>query len=165
MRRFNKKVTIFSLIIIMLFIVIWYRLPVKRSITTTLCSVDGEKISVDFDLSWHRYIFRPTEIRGTIKIDNNTYYYIKKINQEMYSYYSFLERLSKKLNNDMNAQWFTFTSNNPFDILENNIQLLHVDKDFETIYITVKKPDNITAYYGPAESALEAELIYSEIYK
>ncbi|HKM00254.1 MAG TPA: hypothetical protein VJZ06_10125, partial [Mobilitalea sp.] len=75
MRQLRKKtIVILFIAFVISIIIIWYRAPVERSISTSLCSVDGERIDVVFNLSWHKYIFSPTEIRGTIKLYNDTYY-------------------------------------------------------------------------------------------
>lgn len=165
MRRLNKKVTVIIIIVFVISMIIWYRIPVKRSTSTTLCSLDGEQISVDFDLRWHKYIFKPTEIRGAIKLYNNTYYYINDTNQKMHFQVGIIENFIRKLNNNTNINMFIIPSNDPFNFHDNNIQLGYVDKNFETICIYVITDSNLKVYYGPAKTAEEAKLISLEINK
>ena len=61
MKRYNKKIILLFAIIFILIMFTWYLTPVKKNITTSLCSMDGEQINAAINISWHRHIARPTE--------------------------------------------------------------------------------------------------------
>ena len=94
--KHNKKFLVFIIIIIVIGLFAWYLTPIKSNLATSLCSVDGDKITVTFDVSWHRYIIKPTELWGTITIDGIEYYSIHETNFEINNG-SFIENLIKKI--------------------------------------------------------------------
>ncbi|NLO09875.1 MAG: hypothetical protein GX129_08440 [Clostridiales bacterium] len=63
----------------------------------------------------------------------------------------------------MPIQWFGIPSNDAFDIHNNNVQINHIDRDFNTVYMIVSRDDISTTYYGPAETAKEANAISSRL--
>lgn len=161
MKRYNKMI-ILLIIILILSIFTWYLTPVKKNISTSLCSINGDQINVIFNISWHRHIARPTELRGTITIDEIVYYSIHETNT-IINDGKFLDKLIKKLRNETLIQWFVISTNNAFDIHNNNIRVIQIDKDFNTVYMTVVRDGILTAYYGPAETAKEANVISSRL--
>jgi hypothetical protein len=162
MKRYNKKIILFTAIILILSMFTWYLTPTKKNISTSLCSMDGDQINVTFNINWHRHITRPTELWGTITIDEIVYYSIHETNT-IINDGKFLDKLIKKLRNETLIQWFVISTNNAFDIHNNNIQIIQIDRDFNTVYITVVRDGILTAYYGPAETAKEANVISSRL--
>lgn len=163
MIRNNKKIIrLWLLIIIILCIFTWYLVPVKKNITTSLCSIDGEQINVTFNVSWHRYIASPTELKGTITINESIYYSLNDTNFAI-ERGSLLDRLAKKIKNDNPTPWFIIPTNNVFDIHYNSVQLLHVSMNFDTICMLIVREGSSNTYYGPAETKTEASIISSRL--
>lgn len=165
MKQHNKTKIIFSIVImIILGICTWYLTPVKKDISTSLCSTDGEQINVIFNVSWHRYIANPTELRGTITLNESIYYSLNETNFAI-DYGNVIDRLIKKLKNEKQIPWFILSTNDVFDIHDDYIQLLQINKNFDAICMMVSIDGRVTTYYGPAETAEEANKILSRLSK
>lgn len=166
MKRYNKKIILLIIIFILLILsmLIWYLTPVKKNISRSLCSMDGDQINVTFNISWHKHIARPTELWGTITIDEIVYDSIHDTNFEIKNG-NFLDNLIRKLRNETPIQWFGIPTNNAFDIHNNHIQIIQLNRDFNIIYMMVTRDGISTTYYGPAETVKEANIISSRLNK
>lgn len=48
-------------------------MPQKINKQMTLSTLNGETIDITFSVSWRRYLFSPTRLRGDIEIDGKVY--------------------------------------------------------------------------------------------
>lgn len=163
MKRYKTRI-ILLIIILILGMFRWYLIPIKKHISTSLYSMDGDQINATFDISWHRHIARPAELWGRIIIDEIVYVSIHETNIILNDG-SIFENLIKKLRNESLIQWFFVSTNNSFDTHNNHIRVIQIDRDFNTVYMTVARDGILTAYYGPAETAKEANIISSRLHK
>jgi len=69
----SKTIPIILCTILLVAAAIYYYLPVKINKEISACSLDGDQIKLVLDVSWHRSLLKPTELRGKIGIDNNEY--------------------------------------------------------------------------------------------
>ena len=120
-----KKVVVIVAILLALIAVVWYHMPIEKQVSATLCSVDGELMEVELDVSWYRYLLAPTELKGTVTIDDVVYERIK-VNDED----GFIEKIKKKIENKTTTPWFGIASaNTAIDYHKNCIFLEYVQKN------------------------------------
>ena len=88
-----------------------YHLPLDRSGTYTLTVLnkpeDGTAIheTAEMEITLHRFFFRPTLVRGTIKLGEQVYVDAQTKWSRAYASYSFTDNLRRKADGSLNA-WF-----------------------------------------------------------
>lgn len=138
--------------------------PSRKYMQGTLCSLDGEQINVLFDVTWVPHLFKPTELEGTIYIDDKAFQDVK------FSYGDgFIDHLRAKF---QSSPSYTFSSSTTWawmddDWLEfclprssqeaKNLELVCID-------LHLKNQRKTIAYFGPAETAEEADIIFHTLY-
>lgn len=143
--------------------IVWCNIRVPHQFTGTFWSGDGEKIEAVFDLTWHRYLGVPSELRGTVTIAGTTYTVIGADDGR-----SFPEKLWMKLTgkND-SSHMFVNRTNNPMEWMDDCITLYleERDKKFEELQLVLFNETDLHTksgklYYGPAETFEEARRIF-----
>ena len=155
----KKKIAILILVFIILGIIAakCYKIPISREISATLCSLDGERIDIVMDVRWHRFLFTPTELMGTIIVDDDIYN--DNVNTRSKTISEFAYEMEKKMKGITSRIWF---SKQPIrelnDYVINCIYLPEavVLDSFETIALQLVRDNVIKMFYGPAETAEEA---------
>ena len=152
-----KKI-FFLISIIVITLILWYHIPSNINRTIALCSLDGKCITVKFDVSWHKYILKPTELRGKFSVDNRIYQTKSKDSS------GFFEKINLKINNQKYIPAFMRESDT--DYIVNDLALLFVsDLNLDKICLNIKDEDNhYINYYGPARTAKEAKLLSENIF-
>lgn len=161
----NQKIKWVAVVaaVLLLGIAVWYKIPVKKQFTATLCSEEGEQITAAFDVVWHRYLFAPTELRGTIEVDGTTYQSIMDTGFA-FSKGGLFEPLKEKLNGTVYKTFILPDITNALDVYKNFIKVNRIDNKPNTGMELLMIRDGATSvYYGPAETAEEAKKIILEM--
>lgn len=167
----NKSKKIKKIIAAILFVAVilgicaikWYRTPIHKYVTTTLCSEDGRQIEVTFDVNWQRYLFAETELFGTITIGERIY---KKRPVDV----GFWEGLKNKFQKA--SCRYIFVNNQTANLSEWNWLYLEQANsndntmNFELVCICLIDAEESrgTYYYGPAGTAEEAKEVSGKIF-
>lgn len=165
MSKKQIKIAAVILLAFVIGVVLWYKIPIGKQFTTILCSKGGQQVEAVFDVSWQRYIFAPTELKGTITLDGVEYLSIMDTNAPL-DRGGFFEKLEDKLSSTDVTHAFVLPG--LYDGMEshsNRMYLWHADKNFDTICIAVMKDGEQTDYYGPAKTAEEVENIIEKLSK
>lgn len=157
--KHHKKLIVVVVAAALLGMLIWYLQPIKRNLSMTLCSLDGEQIDVTFDVTWHRYLLAPTILEGTIQVNGETYYSVKNQNGRTVGELSFFEGLKKKIKDVREIPRFVRQEDGPMEWSSNCIRLSLLEKDFTQVDVVIIRDDEMTVYYGPAKTAEEAKEI------
>lgn len=133
-----------------------YLTPIHEYVTEMFCSVEGETVEVTFDVTWRRYLFKPTKLEGTVYMGDKIY--------RTYSFYDgsdFWGRLKSKLKQGTPSSYMFYGGTDIHD--SENIRVYFETpasekKSFEAIHILVflRKGGICPSYYGPARTAEEA---------
>ena len=113
-----------------------YHLPIDRSGTYVLTVLNHPDDTTpvyetaEMEITLHRFFFRPTLVRGKIRLGDRTYPDMQTKWSRAYASYSFTENLKRKWNGSLNA-WFTREEvTDPLDYLSDYILL--GSEDYET---------------------------------
>lgn len=161
-----KKYWKIALVIVALLVlvgIIWYRTPIEKEETMTMCSTEGETIKVTFDVAWHRYLFAPTQLKGTITIDGVVYELWKTAHQK-----SFIDNIKDKISNVRYIPMFVLESET--DALEYSYNFIDIWMDensdlenFKKSYILLNRDGVSEHFFGPANTKEEAQQIRQDI--
>jgi hypothetical protein len=163
----SKTIPIILCTILLVAAAIYYYLPVKINKEISACSLDGDQIKLVLDLSWHRSLLKPTELRGKIGIDNNEYLSLLdtdvKINK-----YSFWEGLKMKVKGERYIPpWFVVSDKDLMDMDKITLSPFDINFNLVEIHVYVEKPYDsyeVPIYYGPANTAQEADKVMRQIH-
>ena len=161
MEWLKKHVFILFAIVLAAFI-IWYHIPYNVNRAINLSTVDGKYITVKFDVSWHKYFFKPTELRGKISIDGQVY----RSNSKDLN--NFFEKLILKINNKKYIPAFLREDdpNSNYNVATDLAFLFVTNIILDKVCLNIKDKDNkYIDYYGPAETAEEVKLLSENIFK
>ena len=161
-----KKYWKIALILVALLLVvgiIWYRIPLEKKESMTMCSIEGEIIEVTFDVAWHRYLFAPTELKGTITIDDVVYEPWETDRQK-----SFIDNIKDKMSNARYIPVFVLESEtNPLQYHDNLISIWMDEnsdlENFKKSYILLNRDGVSEDFFGPASTKEEAQQIHRDI--
>ena len=109
-RRF--RILAGSALLIVLVSAFVYHLPIDRSGTYVLTVLNHPDDTTpvyetaEMEITLHRFFFRPTLVRGEIRLGDRTYPDMQTKWSRAYASYSFTENLERKANGSLNA-WFT----------------------------------------------------------
>ena len=148
-----KRIIIF-LFVVLTALTIWYHIPSNIIKTINIWTLDGKSITVKFDVSWHKYFLKPTELQGTISVDGHIY------RTRSYDSSSFFTKVKMKINNKKYIPPFIREMDN-LNYIANDLALLYVcDINLDKICLNIKdKDNNYVNYYGKANSIGEAKLL------
>ncbi len=164
MKKRAKKIVI-AVLLFLLGACLVYHFPVKKKLRVTVCTVEGETAEAVFDVWYQRILIYPTVMNGTITFDGREY---KKV---PVGWGSVSERIRRKLDNwrAVDEGLFCLKSN---DIIERAGNLIDfhssgkgIGKQFKAFSFIVIKDSALVEYYGPAETAEEAEKIRAHVYQ
>ena len=124
----------------------------------TLCSLEGDVIEVKLDVAWYRYLLAPTELEGTIMIDDVLYKSFKTNESD-----SFFEKIKKKINDTRKTPVFGNLVETKYTLQYDIVFLEHIQKNFEKICMVVQNGESSTTYYGPATTREEAIKISNDL--
>lgn len=157
-----KKNICILLVLALLLISIWYHIPSNINKTINCFTIDGKQTLVVLNLSWHKYFFSPTELRGTININGDIYRSISDTNISTYIG-NFGDKFKMKIESKkIIAPYIKETGSSLYNINDKiilSINDIHIDK--VSLYMT----NNNALYYGPANSIDEAVAISLNFYK
>ena len=155
----KKKIFIIAFILLCLAGTIWYHREIPMKKTMSFCSLEGDVIEVNFDITCHPSFFSPTHLTGTITIGDDVY--SSSINGRT-TYENFWEALKFKLKDGYATTNFTKQHS---IATENRILVTNIIGDFEYVCILVddNQVDSSTLYYGPAKNKETATAIMAEI--
>lgn len=139
----------------------FYLKPDNKYITTTLCSLDGKKVKVVFEVTWRRHLLTPATLEGMIAVDRSVY------RGRVSDSRGFTEQIGAKFRGDAEIPHFViWPQQSGEDAFEDYVWLPYAgsgsDTDsFKRICLFVAKDD--TLYYGPAENAEEARAVMEQL--
>ncbi|MBS4201144.1 hypothetical protein KHA93_16005 [Bacillus sp. FJAT-49732] len=153
--------------IVLLFIIflIWYHMPIHINKSVSLSTLDGSKqAEAKIDVAWHRYLFSPTELKGTITLDGTEYVSINKLLKVEYGN-GFFDQLSGKFRNVRLVVDFVIPQKNMAEPTKGDIRISVGDK-FETIFLIVSKDgEDLYEFYGPAKTSEEVHKVLERMKK
>ncbi|MCJ8007080.1 hypothetical protein ACFFF5_06200 [Lederbergia wuyishanensis] len=154
--------------IVLLFIVfvIWYHMPIHINKSVSLSTLDGSKqAEAKIDVTWHRYFFSPTELKGTIILDGTEYVSINKLINVQYGN-GFFDQLPSKFRNERNVVDFVIPQKNMAEPTKEDIRIGGVGDKFEVIFLIVSKDrEDLYEFYGPAKTSEEAHNVLERMKK
>lgn len=143
--------------------VYWYLLPVPQYIATTLCSQEGRQVQVIIDVTWHRSLFSPTKVEGTVTVDGVTY---NSIGNVVYGDGSFFSKLKAKFRSDRYP--YMFSRGGPWAQDRDMLDLYYTGEDLDQedsrgIYCYIfPHGQKASYYYGPAKNIDEVNTILAK---
>lgn len=157
------KIALIIVVLVVIVGVIWYRIPLEKKESMTMCSLEGETIEVIFDVAWYRYLFAPTELKGIITVDG-VVYEVWETNRHN----SFIDNIKDKVSNAKYTPMFVLESEtNALEYFYNSIHIwMNEDSDFENFkksYIFFNRDGVSEEFFGPANTKEEAQQIYQDI--
>jgi len=82
----------------------------------SVCSLEGDTAELIMDLSFHRYLFKPTRISGTIYLNN-----VEFISAKLYQSYNIFNNLKDKLLGYYQPLLFVLPSDDPLSQTQNGL--------------------------------------------
>lgn len=160
MKWLIKHVFLIFIIVLAVF-TLWYHIPYSVNKTIKLSNLDGKSTTVKFDVSWHKFFFKPTELRGKIIINDHVY------RTKSRDLTSLLEKLKLKISNKKYIPAFLRDSDPNSNYVATELAFLFVtDLNLDKVCLNIKDKDtNSIDYYGPAETIQEAKLLSENIFK
>lgn len=150
----------------------WHYTPIRKTVEMTVCSIDGEVETVQFDLTYYRTLFAPTQVCGTVTfkgIEHKDFFahYGTEPTRGFFGERSFWVDLKEKLSGTI--VFPSFSQNSPFseDGWGSVIFLPNYGENGEAfperVIFSWSAPDDSDApnviFFGPADSAEEARAI------
>ncbi|HLU21495.1 MAG TPA: hypothetical protein VKZ77_03315 [Bacillaceae bacterium] len=164
----NKKRTLFffiSTLVIFSIFTVYYHVPVKIQKSFLASTLDEKQVDVKMDVKWKKYFFSPTELRGTITVDDITYHSFLDTDTPLERDH-FWERLDQKFKNEKYIPLFIIPHSHPFDIHNNFLDVLSIDDNFNIMSFAIAQKDisqESNIYFGPAKNSEEAQRLWNEI--
>lgn len=152
-----KVVSILFMILIIILTYVSYIKPVEMNKRMFLCTTNGERIIVNFNIAIKRYIFSPDILTGTINVEGKEYISIYSSNMNM-EQGTFMDRIKKKVKGERNFQYFILPTNN-FEKLHQCMVQLKFSKEYNEVLLWLIQDGESKVYYGPAETKEEAQII------
>lgn len=155
----KKKIFIIALILLCLAGTIWYHRAIPMKETMSFCSLEGDVIDVNFDITCHPSFFSPTQLTGTVTIGDDVYF--NNINGRT-TYESFWAAFQFKLKQGYATSLFY----KPYSTaIGDRILVTDIIGDFEYLCIVVYDAETKSSiqYYGPTDNKETAHAIMTEI--
>lgn len=141
----KKQITLGALFIILLGFFVFLH-PVNYQKGVTVCSLEGENLYVEFDVTLYRYPWRFHEMSGQIKVGDKEYISVS----DLYK------------NNLTNSFMFQVPQDYALNVEDTIILDLYKDR-FDCFVFFVVNSGEVKEYYGPADSKEEVEKILLKI--
>ena len=150
----------------------WHYTPIRKTVEMTVCSLDGEVETVQFDLTYYRILFAPTQVSGTVTfkgIEHKDFFAHRGHAPErgFFGEQSFWEDLKEKFSGRIVYPYFS--QNSPFseDGWGSVIFLPNYGGNGEVfpeqVMFSWSPPDDTDSpsviFFGPADSAEDARAI------
>ncbi len=145
MKKYSKIIVVSLIIILLLILGILLFRPISYQAETTVCSLSGQALPVEFDITLHKYPLGSNKITGQIILNGKEYISVS----DLYP------------NHQISSYVFHIPTGNAIENWENTIILDLYKNSFDYYVLYVMEPDNSCAYYGPASSLQEVEEILS----
>ncbi len=164
MNKRIKKIVI-AVLLFLLGACLVYHFPVKKKFRVTVCTVEGETAEAVFDVWFQRNLIYPTVMNGKVTFGGREYENVFE-NTDSVS-----EKIQEKMENwgGVRSSFFQLKSNDFYERAENLIYFNSSDKgvrkQFDAFVFVVMKGSALVEYYGPAETAEEAEKIRAHVYQ
>lgn len=157
MEKIEKKykIRLFIVIILILAAIIYCRPKVIYK-EMTMYSLEGESVHVILDISWHKFLFKPTELRGKIIVDGQTYI---SATDSSDTTGQFLRGLEYKLTGV--KYWYLFRKDviDHMDSFRNNVTVYQSKGKLDMFCLQRVNDSKYSIYFGPAKNIEEANLI------
>ena len=173
------KIGMSAVIAILIAAAIIYRIPQNISKEMTVCSLSGMTKTVKMELTVQKYLLRPTELKGNVYVDGkefcSVYGYKNSDGDWEYvgsTHINEIFKLKEKYfmgYNNLNATFKVTEDIENIAKMGNNgsLEIHSKDSTYDKIALWLYEPEiypDHIAYYGPAETAEEAEAMMNEIY-
>ncbi len=164
MNKRIKKIVI-AVLLFLLGACLVYHFPVKKKLRVTVCTVEGETAEALFEVWFQRSLIYPTVMNGKVTFGGREYEKIPEV------WGSVFGKICWKMKNwgEVRSSSFQLKSNDFNERAGNQIRFNSPDrgigKQFKAFSFTVIKDSTIVEYYGPAETAEEAEKIRAHVYQ
>ncbi len=164
MKKRVKKIVIATLLLLFAVCLV-YHFPVKKKLRVTVCTIEGETAEVVFDVWFQRSLIYPTVMNGKVTFGGREYENVFGDGA------SFSEKIHAKMEDwgGVRSSFFQLNSNDFNERAENMIWFNSSDKgvrkQFDAFFFIVIKGSTLVEYYGPAETAEEAEKVRAHVYQ
>ena len=160
----KRAVKILALVLAVLLLAgaVWYHIPIKHRLDLTLCSTEGQTLRLEGTVSFHRFFFRPTELRAEVTVDGIPYVDAATKLGSALKKPSFWHLFRQKWTGE-GSNWDLYPRNLP--PMEAKTSLFTLDflpdsPNFSCVSLT--DSHNGVFYYGPAETPEEAQALESQ---
>ena len=150
----------------------WHYTPIRKTAEMTVCSLDGEVETVQFDLTYYRILFAPTQVSGTVTfkgIEHKDFFAHRGHAPErgFFGERSFWVDLKEKFSGRIVYPYFS--QNSPFSEVDRGSVIFlpnyggNGEMFPEQVMFSWSPPDDTDSpsviFFGPADSAEEARAI------
>ena len=144
-----KKKIITGVVVAVLLIGFLSLFPHKMAFkeTVSVCTQEGETATVEFDVVLWKYWYMQDSLKGSVTVDGVRYEHLD------------YERYGAKSRSFL----FAVPKGDMLERLDNSLEILLYGKDFEGFSIMPLHNEDAELYYGPAETAEDAEMIIKSI--
>lgn len=163
MRKFSNK-TIFMMIsalLILVFVIFfyWYHIPVKVDKTINMCTLEGNSITVIYNVRWQKYFLKPTDLRGKVTIDSTSYRCISDTNISN-TYEGGYAKLKMKITNSKQILPFIKERSNSIYDFNEVIYLTVNNTKLDKVILNLSSNQTNLQYFGPAKTIDDAKYIF-----
>lgn len=149
--------------VVLVLAAIIYCKPKAFDIEMTMYSLEGESVHVILDVSWHKYLLKPSELKGRVIVDEQVYVSIVDGRRSIEKG-NFFERLHNKLTGYSYSRMFWKDVIDFKESVLNNVTIVQPKGKYDVFYVVICNKDKCTIYFGPAKSVEEAESISDYFY-
>ena len=153
------KILILILAFLLLAGAVWYHIPIRRRVDMTLCSRTGETLRLEGTLSLQRYFFRPTALRAEVTIDGIPYVDETTKLGSFTETPTLWENLRGKWQGQITDRFLYPRDLPPMEALSYRFSLNFPPGRTDLSCLSLLDAKNSVFYYGPAETAEEAQTL------
>lgn len=161
----KKRIRIAAVAVLLLLVAgcVAYLWPVEKQLRVTMCTAQGETAEVVIDVRFKKSLIYPTVMEGTITFDGRDY---QEFGAERGSFLKGIRDKVEYGGNPPQPCAFVVQSNDFAERMSSMIFVVSPDKRIRNVFdafslVVSRNGEPSVEYYGPAESAEEAERIKS----
>ena len=155
----KRAVKILALVLAVLLLAgaVWYHIPIKHRLDMTLCSKEGQTLRLAGTLSLQRFFFRPTEFRASLTINGEAYVDETTKLGSFTEAPTLWENLRGKWEGRITSSFLYLRDLPPMEAMACRFDLNFLPEQTDFSCISLLDETNSIFYYGPAETAAEAQ--------
>lgn len=143
---------------VLILAVIIYCRPKALYKEMTVYSLEGESVHMILNISRHRFLLKPTEVKGEVIVNGQRYISIVDGSGSI-SKGDFFERIKNKLTGYEYPNTFRKNIIDSMESARYTVTLNLLEEKFDVFRIDIIEDGKYTIYFGPAKSVEEVKLI------